>query len=130
LTERNPNLSWHHHLCCFFFDEFSEFAKEFWVTPALEAGGQHSCTSSFCEETMAGKTHGIHNAQMLHGAGIFTDKTGHFFGVKVGKYSSTMEHMGWKTPWIHIFTITVQISYGNELQTRWKGMEVKRVEHI
>jgi len=37
---------------------------------------------------------------MLHGAGIFT-KLADFVRVNVGKYSSTMEHMGIVTSGIH-----------------------------
>ena len=32
---------------------------------------------------------------MLHGAGIFNPQNWVFFGAHVGKYSSTMEHMGY-----------------------------------
>ena len=33
-------------------------------------------------------------SHMLHGAGIFTYKTWSLLGVKVGKYTSSMEHWG------------------------------------
>ena len=50
------------------------------------------------QSPVLGAISAVFNAQMLHGAGIFT-YIWLISGLDVGKYTSTMEHMGWDTLW-------------------------------